>query len=233
MRTNRPEYKKTTRRASNLKLPASWMTIAHGVVDWWDSWLDFEVITLAWFFAQLTIVLGPPATFGVYYVANKMLREGEALGVKGMLQGARQYFGKALLWGLLNWLAIFLAAVNLWFYYQNLSSPWGLAAEFLVLTIVALYLMTQFYAVAFFMEQTNPSIFLALRNGLFLTLATPFYTLMLMVVVAILVGLSAAFVIPIFLGAPALIAMLGTRALFDRLIALGLKKADPDPREIP
>lgn len=231
MRAKRPTNKRESNRASNIKWLASWRTIGRGVVEWWDAWLDFEVITLVWFFAQLTVVLGPPATFGVYYVANVMAREGEALGVKGMIQGARMYFGKALLWGLINWLALILGAVNLYFYSQ-VASSWGLAAEFLVLSLVALWLITQFYAVAFFMEQTNQNVFLALRNGLYLALASPFYTLMLLVVVLLLIGLSLAFVIPIFLGSPALIAVLGTRALFDRLIALGLKKADVDPKEV-
>ena len=82
------------------------------------------------------------------------------------------------------------------------------------------------------MEQVEPKVFLALRNGLFLSLATPFYTFVIMLVVVLLIAASAMFVIPIFLGAPALIAALGTRALFDRLIALGLKKPEVDPREV-
>jgi hypothetical protein len=231
MRSKKTTLKRESNRSSNIKWPASLRTIGRGVVEWWDAWLDFEVITLVWFFAQLTIVLGPPATFGLYYVANVMAREGEALGVKGMIQGARMYFGKALLWGLFNWLALILGGVNIMFYYQ-VGTGWGLAAEFLVLSLVALWLVTQFYAVAFFMEQTNQSVFLALRNGLYMTLASPFYTLILMVVVLVLIGISGAFVIPLFLGSPALIAVLGTRALFDRLIALGLKKPEIDPKEV-
>ena len=215
-----------------MNLPASWRTIGRGIMDWWDSWLDFEVMTLVWFFAQLTIILGPPATFGMYHVANKMLRDGEALGLKGMIQGARMYFGKALLWGLVNFLALLLGVVNLWFYYGQLDKVWGLAAEILVLLLVVFWLITQFYAVAFFMEQINQNVFLAIRNGFYLTMGSLFYTLMIMVVVVALVGLSVSFVIPIFLGAPALIVMLGTRALFDRLVVLGLKKADPDPKTV-
>lgn len=221
----------TRERTSNIKLPASIKTIWAGILDWWDSWLDYEVITLVWFFAQVTIILGPPATFGLYYVTNIMLRDGEALGLKGMIKGARMYFWKALLWGALNWLALFLGAVNLYFYLQ-VDSTLGLVAEMIVVVTMAMWLVTQFYAVPFFMEQVEPKVFLALRNGLFLSLATPFYTFVIMLVVVLLIAASAMFVIPIFLGAPALIAALGTRALFDRLIALGLKKPEVDPREV-
>jgi uncharacterized membrane protein YesL len=221
----------STLRTPNIKLPASIRAIWMGTIDWWDGWIDYEVITLAWFFAQVTVILGPPATFGMYYVANTMLREGEAMGIRGMIKGARMYFWKALLWGVINIVVLLLCAVNLYFYLQVQSSL-GLVAEVVVLVTLALWLVTQFYAIPFFMEQIEPNIFLALKNGLFLTLATPFYTAMIMVFVIILIVASASFVIPIFLGAPALIASLGTRALFDRLIALGLKKPEVDPREV-
>jgi uncharacterized membrane protein YesL len=221
----------TTKRTTTIKLPASIQAIWSGIRDWWDSWLDYEVITLVWFFAQVTIVLGPPATFGLYYVANAMLRDGEALGVRGMIQGGRKYFWKAILWGVINILVLLLGSVNLWFYLQ-INSSYGLIAEVIVIVVLSLWLVTQFYAVPFFMEQIEPNVFLALKNGLFLTLATPFYTFVIMLLVVIILVASVSFVIPIFMGMPALIAVLGTRALFDRLTALGLKKPEVDPREV-
>lgn len=225
------KYRPQERSRSRVKWPAPLAVIGRSIVEWWDTWLDYEIITLAWVFAQVTIILGPPATFGMYYVANTMAREGQALGIKGMIEGARMYFGKALLWGLLNWAAMLLAYVNFTFYSQ-ISSWWGAAAEVLVTFIFVLWLVTQFYAVPFFMEQTEPKILLALRNGLFTALASPGFTFVLMLFVLLLIGLSAGLIIPLFLGAPGLIATLGTRALFNRLVKFGLKKDDPDPRDI-
>jgi uncharacterized membrane protein YesL len=219
------------RPAMNIKLPASLKAIWTGILDWWDSWLDYEVITIVWFVAQITVVLGPPATFGLYYVTNTMARDGEAIGVKGMIHGARMYFWKAILWGVINWVALFLATLNIYFYSQ-VNSTFGLVAEVIVIILLLMWLVTQFYAVPFFMEQVEPNVFLALKNGLFLSLATPFYTFVIMILVVVVIVLSGLFVIPLFLGAPALISALGTRALFDRLIAFGLKKPDVDPREV-
>ena len=219
------------RRSVNLKLPASIRTIWTSIVTWWDGWLDFEVITLVWFFAQVTVVLGPPATFGLYYVAHAMINDGEALGARGLIQGARKYFWKAMLWGSLNWLAWILAYVNLIFYSQ-VNSTFGFVAEIMVLVVISLWLVTQFYAVPYFMEQEDKNIFLALRNGILTTLATPFYTLVLMILVVVLIAVSGLFVLPLFLGAPALIAVLGTQAMIDRLISFGKKTADVDPREV-
>jgi len=222
----------TPRRASNIKLPASILALWTGIREWWDSWLDYEMITLIWSFAQVTIVLGPPATFGMYYVVNVMAREGQAVGVRGMIQGARKYFWKSMLWGVLNWLALIVGSVNIWFYLQ-VQASWGMVALVIATVTMAMWLVTQFYAVPFFMEQVEPNVFLALKNGLFLTLATPFYTLVFMLIVVVLIALSGTLVIPLFLGTPALIAVLGTRAVFDRLIAFGLKKPEVDPREVP
>jgi hypothetical protein len=197
------------------KLPASLQTIWRAAVTWWDGWLDFVMIVFVWTFAQLTIFLGPPATFGLYYVTHSMVNSGEALGVKGAIRGARTYFWKGLLWGSLNWLALILCIVNVDFY-SKINSIWGFVGMVIALLLTILWLVTQFYAVPYFMEQTDKNIFLALRNGLLTALASPGYTIILM----------------IFLGFPALIAVMGTHAVNDRLISYGKKPPDIDPREV-
>jgi hypothetical protein len=73
------------------RFPASLRVIGRSVVDWWDGWLDMVVTLMIWLFAQMTIVLGPPATFGLYYVVHNMIN-GEAQGVRGLIAGARMYF---------------------------------------------------------------------------------------------------------------------------------------------
>jgi hypothetical protein len=217
----------------NIKWPAPLRVIGRSVVDWWDAWLDFEVITLVWVFAQFTVILGPPATFGLYHVVHVMTHEGEATGIKGMIQGARMYFGKALIWGLINWVVAILAVVNFGFYSQQ-GSVWGSIATGLVALLIVLYLLAQFYAVAFFMQMQDEfkKVFIALRNGLFLAMGEPFYTLALVIFAAILVALCVVLVIPIFLGVPSLIAVLGTRGMRDRLIKFGQIKPEVDPREV-
>lgn len=217
----------------NIKWPAPLRVIGQSVVDWWDSWLDFEIITIVWFFAQFTIILGPPATFGVYHVVHVLQHEGESTGIKGLFQGAKMYFGKSLLWGLVNWVVLLLAWVNITFYAQ-MGTTVGMIAQWVVILLTVAYLFAQFYAVAFFMQMKDESknVFIAIRNGLFLALGEPFFTLVLMIFAAFLAGLSAAFVIPVFLGVPALIAVLGSRGMRDRLIKFGKIKPDVDPREI-
>lgn len=212
------------------RIPASLRVIGRSIVDWWDGWLDMVLVTILWFLAQLTVVLGPPATFGLYYVVGQMVN-GEALGVKGLIQGARQFFGKAWLWGALNLLAIVTLAVNFQFY-GAVKATWGFYAQIIVGMIGFLYLATTFYGLAYYMALEQPSLRTAFKNGLLTTLAAPFFSIILMIFCLLVVALSGVLVIPIFLGLPALIPILGFRGMDDRLIAFGLREREKTPKEI-
>ncbi len=212
------------------RIPASLRVIGRSIVDWWDGWLDFVMISIVWLLAQVTIILGPPATFGAYYVAHSMLN-GESLGVRGLIEGARKYFGKALLWGVLNWAVAALFVVNYQFYgsIQAAVAPY---IRVFVITVMLVWLSTQFYALAFFMEQEDKRLRVALRNGVLTTLAAPFFSLILLILTLFLLGFSIALVLPAFLGLPGLIPVLGIRAMSDRLITFGIRQREKTPKEI-
>jgi uncharacterized membrane protein YesL len=212
------------------KFPASIRVVGRSVVDWWDGWLDMVVTLMIWLFAQMSIVLGPPATFGLYYVVHNMVN-GEALGVRGLISGGRKYFFKAWLWGLLNIIVAGTITINFMFY-GGIEAVWGFYIQMFIVFLGFLWLCTQFYALPFFMEQEQQKLRIALRNGLFTTLAAPFFTVMLMIVAALIIALSLGLIIPFFLGLPALIPFLGYRAMYNRLEAFGIRKPEPTPKEI-
>ncbi|GAP06519.1 protein of unknown function, DUF624 [Anaerolinea thermolimosa] len=214
-----------------LHLPAFLRVFGKSAVDWYDAWLDMTVMGILWLIAQVTIILGPPATFGVYYVVNLMIRTGENRGIKGMFEGAKKYFWQSLGWGALNLLVLVIAVVNFTFYSQ-VNSPFAFAAQVFVMVLTGLWLMTQFYTVPFFMAQQEERILLALRNGFFMAVGTLFFTVGLMILEILIIALCVFLILPAFLGVPLFIPVLGTRALYDRLEAFGLRKKDPDPREI-
>lgn len=214
----------------NVKFPASLRVIGRSIVDWWDGWLDMVLVTVVWFLAQLTIILGPPATFGAYYVVYNMMN-GEALGVRGLIEGAKLYFGKSLLWGLLNLVAFATIWINLQFY-GSIEAAWGFYVQVFILMVTILWISTNFYALPYFMEQDVKKLRIALRNGLFTTLAAPFFTFVLLLMALLVLVLSVGFVIPIFLGLPGLIPMLGFRGLYDRLVAFGIRQPEKTPKEI-
>lgn len=212
------------------KFPASLRVIGRAFVDWWDGWLDMVLVIVVWMVAQVTIIFGPPATFGLYYVAHQMIN-GEALGVKGLVAGARKYFGKAWAWGALNILAAIMIYVNVYFY-GNIETAWGPYLFALIIMIAVLWYCTQFYALPYFMEQEAKNVLISMRNGILTTLASPFFTLIVMVVVVVIIGASLAFVLPIFLGLPGVVPFLGFRAMTSRLEAFGLRQPEKTPREI-
>lgn len=212
------------------KIPASLRVIGRSVVDWWDGWLDMVLVTAVWFFAQLTIVLGPPATFGMYYVVHNMVN-GEALGVKGLIQGARKYFWKSLAWGLINLVVIGTIVINFQFY-GSIEAIWGFYLQVVIASLAVLWASTNFYALPFFFEQEVKKLRVALRNGVLTSMATPFYTFVLMIFVALILVLSVGFIIPTFLGLPGLIPMIGFRAVNDRLIAFKIRQPELTPKEI-
>jgi|SRR5688572_8082587 len=183
--------------------------------DWWDDWVNMVVLNLLWWLAWLTIVLGPPATFGLYYVINNLVH-GKSLGPRGLLEGGRLYFLQSWVWLLLNLIVVLVIGIN-YFYYASLTTAWAnfLQAAFLPLGLA--WLIIQFYALPYFMEQEEKRVTLALRNGLFTALAAPSYTLVVVGAAVLVTGLSVGTVALLFLGGPCLIATLGSRAVVERL----------------
>jgi uncharacterized membrane protein YesL len=204
--------------------------IGRSFVDWWDSWLDMVLVCIVWTLAQVTVILGPPATFGMYYVAYRLLN-GESLGVRGLIEGGRKYFGKAWLWGLMNLAVMVVLVINVQFY-SNVAAAWGLYLLIFILMLGFLWFCTQFYALPYFMEQDGKSLKVALRNGLLTTMAAPFFTLILMLVVGVVLVASFTVVLPLFLGLPGLIPVLGFRGMYDRLVAFKLREPEKTPKEI-
>ena len=68
-------------------LPVPLQVIAQALRDWWDDWIGQVVNALVWIFCCMTIVLGPPATLGLYYVANRLAH----VPVKGLRAVARDH----------------------------------------------------------------------------------------------------------------------------------------------
>lgn len=214
-----------------IRFPASLRVFGRAFIDWWDSWLDMVLVSGVWFICQLTIILGPPATFGAYYMIGELHTSGTSLGLRGVWDGARKYFGRSLLWGLMNWVAIGLLYVNIGFY-GRINAWWGLTLELIVAVMGVLWFCANFYALPYFMLFEVPSLKTALRNGILTTLAAPLYTIVLLAISIVLLALSVGIVLPVFLGVPGLVAVIGFKAVNDRLVAFGLKKPEKTPKEI-
>jgi uncharacterized membrane protein YesL len=197
------------------KWPVPLQVIGQALRDWWDDWFNMALISLVWLLCWVTVVLGPPATFGVYYVTNQLAR-GRSLGLRGLLDGGRRYFLKSWLWMLLNLVVAVVVMTNIWFYGQ-FDADWAVIVRLFFSFLSLAWLIVQFYALPYLMEQEEESLRLALRNGLFTFLAAPGYAAVVAGLVALVAALSVILVAPLFLGSPCLIAALGNRAVRERV----------------
>jgi uncharacterized membrane protein YesL len=214
-----------------VKAPGSLRVIGSSVVDWWDSMLDWVVIMLVWMAFQLTIVFGPPATFGLYSIINAHILTGESQGIRGMFEAGKKYFGKAWIWAAINIAAIVLWVINFQFYNQ-FQQIWSAAIQGLLLVVLLIWTFMQFYIIPFYIEQQDKRLRTAFRNALMTSLAAPFFTFVLMLFVLIIALLSMTVVLPLIFGFLVLIPILGTRAMFSRLEAFGLREPEVSPKEL-
>ena len=99
----------------------------------------------------------------------------------------------------------------------------GLLKSFYVLLGVG-WLIVQFYALPYLMEQERKNVGIALRNGLFNALAAPGYTLFVFAFAVLMVGLSVGLVFPLLFGGPCLVAAVGNRAVMERLETYGVRE---------
>jgi uncharacterized membrane protein YesL len=202
-------------------LIAPFSVIARAVTDWWREWVNLAAVNLIWALCCLTVIFGPPATLGMYAVANALAR-GQAIGVGDLFQAGRRYFFKSWLWFLSNLLVAGLLWANLIFYAQVDTTfaaiVWGFAV-----TLGVAWLVVQFYALPYLVEQEEKRLWLAYRNGLFTALASPIYTLIILVFSLAVAALSVALVALLFLGGPCLIAVLGNHAVLERLKRFGVQ----------
>ena len=198
-------------RSSSASLPV----IVQSFQEWWDDWVNLTIQNLICLLCWLTIILGPPATFGLYYVTNR-LAHGESIGLGGLVEGGRRYFLLSWLWMLINLLVAIIISYN-YFFYTSYETLWTdfLQAFFIILGVI--WLVVQFYALPYLMEQEKKHLGIALRNGLYTTLAAPGYTLVVTGVGALLATLSIVLIFPVFLGVPCLIILIGNRAVIERL----------------
>jgi hypothetical protein len=91
-------------------------------------------------------------------------------------------------------------------------------------------LMVGQYTFPLFWQQDEPDLRLALRNAALLTLQRPLYTFLMLVFQLVIIGVSVAIALPLFLLTPGLIALSANFALTGILQDLGLA---PQPPVVP
>jgi uncharacterized membrane protein YesL len=188
--------------------------------DVWDDKANLILVNMVALVACLTVVFAPPAVFGLFYTANR-LAAGESLGLTGLMQGGRKYFLQSWLWAIINVVVFLIVSVNLSFY-ERMPGTWGSILQYFFFIVLIVWLLVQLYALPYLMAMEEKKLLHALRSGWFTLMASPGYSLLLIVLVIAVILFSVALIFPFLLITPCLLACWGTRAVQERLTALGV-----------
>ncbi len=195
---------------------------------WWENLIVLTLISIAWLICWLTVVLGPPATFGLFCAVNELVLE-NTTSFRTAFDGARRYFLISWVWMVANVFVFGLLLVNVWFYGQ-IQSTFAGAVQIFTLFLAFFWFGIQFYGLPFFLLQEKKSLLLAWRNAAYTAMSSPLRALVIWIVILVLVALLAA-VVPIIAGVPTLAALLGAIGIRERLIAYGLVEPETLEKE--
>lgn len=133
--------------------------------DTWQELWTILIVNLLFIFANLLVITGPPATLALFFYANRIAHE-ERATERDFLQAMRTYWKPAWRWGFMNILLIGLLTGD-YYLVDNLSDNTRMASfiQGLYLTLLAIWLLLQLFAIPFLFEQTEPQVFQALRNA--------------------------------------------------------------------
>lgn len=158
----------------------------------------------------LSVLPGGPATRGLYSVAERII-DGRTASIRDFFAGMRSDW-------LLSWkvyglwtFGLILIIVNMGFYFQW-GNTIGLFLGVLFLYLLAIWLGMLIYIGPLLLLQTDKRIRLIARNALLMTMGRPVFTLVTLVLMLLLLGLSLLVRIAPFLLTFALLALWGFRA---------------------
>ena len=203
----------------------SWDVMVKALSLWWEDWANQVLVSLSAVLLSLTVVLAVPAYIGVLEQARD-LTHGLRTGIAGMWLGFRRELRRSLPWGLLNLAAAALFGFTLWFY-ANSSFVFAPTLVVLITFIAALGFIWQYFALACYTLQEEKKIRLAWKNAGALMLTQPWLVLLTGLLGAGLSFVSVRYFIPLALGSPALIALLGLTAV-QKTLEIGMETSQTD-----
>jgi uncharacterized membrane protein YesL len=181
-------------------------------------------LSLMWWLGTVLIVTAAPATVGLHQVANRIANY-KRVDSSFFWEAARMNIGRGWLLYLINLLVPIIIVTSIFFYLG--TTGWLRVLGFVCIWLFIFVLMISQYYYPLFWQQDEPDIRLILRNAVLLALQHPLYTFLMLLFQLVLIGLSVAITLPLFLLAPALIAISANFALTGMLQEMGLAPQPP------
>lgn len=190
-------------------METAWYVIRKGLVEAYDSYLELVIANLLWFVLTLPIITAPLAAAGLYYSTNQLAHR-KQVSWRTFFEGFHGRSAAGLRWSLLNLVAILGIVANVWFY-GNVRASWGGWVQGLFVGLLILWLLLQVYTFPLLLEQQEQRMRQALRNSLVLFIRKPFFSLGLVIFLALILGLSTYFRLPWVIFTASLTAYLANR----------------------
>lgn len=185
-------------------------------------------LSIVWWIGTILVLTAAPATMGLNHVTNRVANY-KRVDNSFFWEGARTNIAKGWILYLIVVLAPVAIAINIRFY---LASPatWMRIIAIAWVWILVLVLMMMQYIFPLMWQQDEPSLKMALRNAFLLALRFPLYTFLMFIFQILLLALSVAITIPVFLLTPALLGLASNHTLVGALQEMDLA---PQPPVIP
>ncbi len=150
----------------------------------WEEMFLLGVASSIWMLLGIFLVLLPPLTVGLMYMANQIAR-GNAISLTMLFSGARRFLSRSYLWGAVNALAIFLVLADLT-YYQQVQGDLGIAAVTLAILLALAWGVIQLLLLPLLIELGPKSLRAAFRQALMLAISQPAFVIGLVIATALL-----------------------------------------------
>ncbi len=201
---------------------APFRIIWHSLQTLYEELFHFFLMGCVTLAAMLLVLPGPFALAGLWGVAQKAVR-GQGIQWSDYWEALRRYGPRNFLNALVALLVYGMLALNLWFYNTPEVSPvsgnLALALTVISLGVTLIWTGMVFYWLSFQLEMLDPRFWLSLRNSLYLALARPLHTLILLSAAGLATALSVAIPLLLIL-LPSFIAVLSLTSLRELLLPL-------------
>jgi hypothetical protein len=170
------------------RLPSPLRPVAVAVQLLYEDWLIYILLNLLWTLATFTLLLGPPATFGLFYAAQRSV-DGRVVGWRDLVQGGKQHFGQSWLWMIAN-LLVFVLVGYAFLFYQAIPADWARGAQWAMAALFLLWVTLQLYALHQLIVQPGTSLRTAWYRAGYAIYRRPFHALVTTLTVLVLVAFA-------------------------------------------
>ena len=189
--------------------------------NYWDELFILMLMNIVTVLLMVPVVTFPPALAGLWNAAN-LVANGKSIHWSDYFEGFRRYLWKAWGFALLNVVVLVVLFANFRFYAPG-TAPFSIDPNLsiwiraLFAGVALLWLVVQMYPMALLLEQVDQRLWVALRNAVVLLVASPGFTIVLVLLLLIVAVISTAFPVLWVLTSLALLAVVCNQAVLHLL----------------